>query len=233
MVGEILEGKYRIEKQLVAGGMGKVYLATHLGTTRVVAVKVIAPRWASDPHFLGRLQREAQACGRLRDPNIINVTGFGVARSKSGAQVAYLVMEYLDGQTVSDFQEEHPRVALPLMADLLDQVALALTEAHRHGIVHRDLKPDNIWLESNGRGSTVKVLDFAAAKVNLLREWGVPDTAAEEKNTPTNRGMTAHEGRAAEGTTAVESEGTEGELSESETVVDGGGGDGSVVGKMG
>jgi len=169
MIGEILEGKYRIEKQLGAGGMGNVYLATHLGTTRVVAVKVIAPRWAADAHFLARFQREAQACGRLRHPNIINVTDFGVARSKSGAQVAYLVMEYLDGRTLSDYQKEHPRVALPLAADLLDQVGLALAEAHRHGIVHRDLKPDNIWLEPNGRGGfTVKVLDFGVAKVNLL-----------------------------------------------------------------
>ena len=66
MMGEILDGKYRIDRQLGAGGMGNVYLATHLGTTRVVAVKVIAPRWAADPHFLARFQREAQACGQLR-----------------------------------------------------------------------------------------------------------------------------------------------------------------------
>src|ERR1700752_2776720 len=141
MIGEVLDGKYRIDKQLGAGGMGNVYLATHLGTTRLVALKVISPRWAADPQFLARFQREAQACGRLRHPNIINVTDFGVARSKSGAQVAYLVMESLDGRTLSDYQKEHPGVVLPLAADLLDQVGLALAEAHRHGIVHRDLKP--------------------------------------------------------------------------------------------
>jgi serine/threonine protein kinase len=174
MLGEILDGKYRMDKQLGAGGMGNVYLATHLGTTRVVAVKVIAPRWAADPHFLARFQREAQACGRLRHPNIINVTDFGIAPGKGG-NVPYLVMEYLDGQTLSDFQKEHPIVSLPLVADLLDQIALALAEAHRHGIVHRDLKPDNIWLEPNGRGGfTVKVLDFGVAKVNLLGGWAVP-----------------------------------------------------------
>jgi serine/threonine protein kinase len=168
MVGETLDAKYRIEKQLGAGGMGNVYLATHLGTTRVVAVKVIAPKWAAEPHFLARFQREAQACGRLRHPNIINVTDFGVAKTPNG-DVAYLVMEYLDGQTLADFQEENRKVALPLIADILDQIGLALTEAHRQGIVHRDLKPDNIWLEPNGRGGfTVKVLDFGVAKVNLL-----------------------------------------------------------------
>src|SRR5215831_14571431 len=172
MIGGILDGKYRIDKQLGAGGMGNVYLATHLGTTRIVAVKVIAPKWTTDPHFLARFQREAQACGRLRHTNIINVTDFGIARA-GGGTMPYLVMEFLDGQTLSDFQKANPRPTLPLVADLLDQIGLALAEAHRHGIVHRDLKPDNIWLEPNGRGGyTVKVLDFGVAKVNLLGDWG-------------------------------------------------------------
>ena len=171
MIGEILDAKYRIDKQLGAGGMGNVYLATHLGTTRVVAVKVIAPRWAAEPQFLARFQREAQACGRLRHPNIVNVTDFGIAKA-AGGDMPYLVMEFLDGQTLSDFQKANSRVGLPLIADLLDQIGLALEEAHGHGIVHRDLKPDNIWLEPNGRGGyTVKVLDFGVAKVNLLGEW--------------------------------------------------------------
>src|SRR5580700_2804339 len=169
--------------------MGNVYLATHLGTTRVVAVKVIAPRWAAEPQFLARFQREAQACGRLRHPNIVNVTDFGIAKA-TGGDMPYLVMEYLDGQTLSEFQKTNPKVALPQIADLLDQIGLALAEAHRHGIVHRDLKPDNIWLEPNGRGGyTVKVLDFGVAKVNLLGEWAprlpeTPETIASKTVTP-------------------------------------------------
>jgi len=171
LVGEILDAKYRIDRQLGAGGMGNVYLATHLGTTRIVAVKVIAPRWAAEPQFLARFQREAQACGRLRHPNIVNVTDFGIARSARG-DMPYLVMEFLDGETLSSFQDHNPQIALPLISDLLDQIGLALAEAHRQGIVHRDLKPDNIWLEPNGRGGyTVKVLDFGVAKVNLVGEW--------------------------------------------------------------
>jgi serine/threonine protein kinase len=174
MIGEILDGKYRIDKHLGAGGMGNVYLATHLGTTRVVAVKVIAPRWSREPQFLARFQREAQACGRLRHPNIVNVTDFGIAKTAAG-DMPYLVMEFLDGQTLSDFQEANPQLPLPMVADILDQVGLALTEAHRHGIIHRDLKPDNIWLEPNGRGGyTAKVLDFGVAKVNLLSDWAPP-----------------------------------------------------------
>jgi len=192
MIGEILDGKYRIDQRLGAGGMGNVYLATHLGTTRAVAVKVIAPKWAADPHFLARFQREAQACGRLRHPNIVNVTDFGIARS-GHRDMPYLVMEFLDGLTLSAFQKTHPRPALPLVADLLDQIGLALAEAHRHGIVHRDLKPDNIWLEPNGRGAyTVKVLDFGVAKMNLLAEFaprltpedGPPRTAGPPSTIP-------------------------------------------------
>jgi serine/threonine protein kinase len=184
MIGEILDAKYRIDKQLGAGGMGNVYLATHLGTTRVVAVKVIAPRWAAEPQFLARFQREAQACGRLRHPNIVNVTDFGIAKAARG-DMPYLVMEFLDGLTLSDFHKANPRIGLPLIADLLDQIGLALAEAHRYGIVHRDLKPDNIWLEPNGRGGyTVKVLDFGVAKMNLLGEWAAPLKELPEVSAP-------------------------------------------------
>jgi serine/threonine protein kinase len=191
MVGEILDAKYRIDKQLGAGGMGNVYLATHLGTTRVVAVKVIAPKWAAEPQFLARFQREAQACGRLRHPNIVNVTDFGIAKAASG-EMPYLVMEYLDGQTLSDFQKANPRVALITIADILDQIGLALAEAHRHGIVHRDLKPDNVWMEPNGRGGyTVKVLDFGVAKVNLLTDW--PQPVQEESAIAVRPTMPANE----------------------------------------
>ena len=184
MIGEILDAKYRIDKQLGAGGMGNVYLATHLGTTRIVAVKVIAPKWAAEPQFLARFQREAQACGRLRHPNIVNITDFGIANTARGDQ-PYLVMEFLDGQTLSDFQRANPGMPLPLVADLLDQIGLALAEAHRYGIIHRDLKPDNIWLESNGRGGyTVKVLDFGVAKVSLLGDWGPGVNKAPDPNVP-------------------------------------------------
>ncbi|HEX3878435.1 MAG TPA: serine/threonine-protein kinase [Bryobacteraceae bacterium] len=181
MIGEILDGKYRIDRQLGAGGMGNVYLSTHLGTTRAVAVKVIAPRWANEAHFLARFQREAQACGRLRHPNIVNVTDFGIADTRRG-RVPYLVMELLDGETLADFQRAQPRAPLLLVADLLDQVALALDEAHRNGIVHRDLKPENIWLEPNGRGGySVKALDFGVAKMKSMGEpQSVPDQPAPQ-----------------------------------------------------
>ncbi len=186
MIGEIIDSKYRVERQLGAGGMGNVYLATHLGTTRLVAVKVIAPRWAREPQFLARFQREAQACGRLRHPNIVNVTDFGIAKHGT-SDVPYLVMEYLDGHTLAEFQKTNPKIPLTLVADILDQTALALEEAHKIGIVHRDLKPENIWLEPNGRGGyTIKVLDFGVAKLNAPGGWAAPGiTSGTASRNPT------------------------------------------------
>ncbi|HEY6328715.1 MAG TPA: protein kinase, partial [Blastocatellia bacterium] len=147
------------------GGMGSVYRATHLGTKRTVAVKVILPQYTSHAEFVERFRREAEAAGQLRHPNIVDVTDFGFASANNG-QIAYLVMEYLDGCTLADVLEEESQLPLHWVIDILEQVASALDQAHRRSIVHRDLKPDNIWLEPNRRGGyTVKVLDFGLAKL--------------------------------------------------------------------
>src|SRR5215216_2974132 len=170
-VGEVLDEKYRLEHLLGKGGMGAVYLATHLGTERYVALKLISPQFMRNKEFVERFKREARAAGRLRHPNVVDVTDFGFARVKAG-QVAYLVMEYLDGCTLGDVLAEEKRLPLEWVADILDQVCSAVHEAHQQGIVHRDLKPDNIWLEPNRLGSyRVKVLDFGIAK---LGEAGAP-----------------------------------------------------------
>ena len=170
-VGEVLDDKYRLEHLLGHGGMGAVYLATHLGTERYVALKLISPQFMRNNEFVERFKREARAAGRLRHPNVVDVTDFGFARLKAG-QVAYLVMEYLDGCTLGDVLSEEKKLPLEWVADILDQVCSAVHEAHQQGIVHRDLKPDNIWLEPNRLGSyRVKVLDFGIAK---LGEAGSP-----------------------------------------------------------
>ncbi len=164
-VGEVLDEKYRLEHLLGHGGMGAVYLATHLGTERYVALKLISPQFMRNQEFVERFKREARAAGRLRHPNVVDVTDFGFARVKAG-QVAYLVMEYLDGATLGDVLSEEKRLPLEWVADILDQVCSAVHEAHQQGVVHRDLKPDNIWLEPNRLGSyRVKVLDFGIAKL--------------------------------------------------------------------
>jgi serine/threonine protein kinase len=164
-VGQVLDEKYRLERLLGKGGMGAVYLATHLGTDRYVALKLIAPQFMRNEEFVERFKREARAAGRLRHPNVVDVTDFGFSGSEP-QRVAYLVMEYLDGCTLSDVLDEETRLPLEWVVDILEQVCSAVHEAHQQGIVHRDLKPDNIWLEPNGLGGyRVKVLDFGIAKV--------------------------------------------------------------------
>ncbi len=164
-IGKTLDEKYRLERRLGQGGMGAVYLSTHLGTGRSVAVKLIAPQFMRNQEFVERFKREARAAGCLRHPNIVDVTDFGVARGDSES-VAYLVMEYLDGCTLNDVLAEGKRLPLPWVVDIFEQVCSAVQKAHDQGIVHRDLKPANIWLEPNPLGGyRVKVLDFGIAKL--------------------------------------------------------------------
>ncbi len=164
-IGQTLDDKYRLERLLGQGGMGAVYLATHLGTERYVALKLIAPQFMRNEEFVERFKREARAAGRLRHPNVVDVTDFGFS-GVGKERVAYLVMEYLDGCTLSDVLAEETRLPLYWAVDILEQVCSAVHEAHQQGIVHRDLKPDNIWLEPNGLGGyRVKVLDFGIAKL--------------------------------------------------------------------
>lgn len=164
-IGQTLDSKYKIESQLGKGGMGTVYLATHLGTERPVAVKIIASEFMKRPEFVERFRREARAAGRLRHPNVVDVTDFGFSKTKEG-DVAYLVMEYLDGCTLGEILKEEKNLPVSWTIDILEQVCSAVHEAHQQGIIHRDLKPDNIWLEPNQRGGyTVKVLDFGIAKL--------------------------------------------------------------------
>ena len=167
-VGQTLDEKYRLERLLGKGGMGAVYLATHLGTERYVALKLITPQFMRNSEFVERFKREAKAAGRLRHPNVVDVTDFGFADVLDDT-VAYLVMEYLDGCTLADVLNEEHRLQLEWVVDILEQVCSAVHEAHQQGIVHRDLKPENIWLEPNRLGGyRVKVLDFGIAKLGQV-----------------------------------------------------------------
>src|SRR5687768_10565931 len=111
LIGAVLDGKYRITRMIGHGGMGAVYQAQHLGTERPVAVKVLLSTLLRSSEAVERFRREAKAAGRLRHPNIVDVTDFGVAQV-DGQDVAYLVMEYLEGFTLRRLIEE--RGALPV-----------------------------------------------------------------------------------------------------------------------
>src|SRR6185503_15340864 len=181
-LGQVLDEKYRLERLLGQGGMGAVYLATHLGTERYVALKLITPQFMHNEEFVQRFKREARAAGRLRHPNVVDVTDFGFARVR-GEDVAYLVMEYLDGCTLGDVLKEETRLPLEWVVDILEQVSSAVHEAHQQGIVHRDLKPENIWLEPNRLGGyRVKVLDFGIAKLAEVDSSAPPAKNLAEKS---------------------------------------------------
>src|SRR5262249_43575370 len=128
-------------------------------------VKVIAPDLAGNSEFIGRFRREARMIGLLRHPNIVNVTDFGVTGEGERA-VAYLVMEYLEGQTLAGRLKDSRAMPINEAIAIISQVCEAMDEAHRLGVLHRDLKPENIWLEPAGAtGSSVKILDFGIASM--------------------------------------------------------------------
>ncbi|HEV2668968.1 MAG TPA: protein kinase, partial [Blastocatellia bacterium] len=168
MIGRLLDGKYRLEELCGRGGMGAVYRALHVGTGRRVAVKVIAPELAGNSEFIERFRREAKTIGRLRHPNIVNVTDFGIT-GENEQTLAYLVMEHLEGVTLAVKLKDKRPLPLADALDILSQTCEAIDEAHRLGILHRDLKPENIWLEPVGAGGcNVKVLDFGIAQLHDL-----------------------------------------------------------------
>ncbi|MGH9936278.1 MAG: protein kinase domain-containing protein, partial [Blastocatellia bacterium] len=175
MIGRLLDGKYRLEELCGRGGMGAVYRALHVGTGRRVAVKVIAPELAGNREFIERFRREAKTIGRLRHPNIVNVTDFGIT-GENEQTLAYLVMEHLEGGTLAAKLKDKRPLPLADALDILSQTCAAIDEAHRLGILHRDLKPENIWLEPVGVGGcNVKALDFGIAQLHDLLALDEPE----------------------------------------------------------
>lgn len=187
LVGAVLDGKYRIARIIGEGGMGAVYQAQHVGTGRPVAVKVLLSSLVRSSEAVARFRREALAAGRLRHPNIVDVTDFGVA-AVNGTDVAYLVMEYLEGSTLRQLIDDRGALPLEVAVSIVEQIAVAIEAAHRAGIVHRDLKPENVWLVDDARGGfVIRVLDFGIARVSAVA--GAPETSREPSygtaNTPT------------------------------------------------
>jgi serine/threonine protein kinase len=165
VIGETLDGKYRIDAPLGRGGMGTVYVATHLGTGREVALKVLVPELTANEAAVERFRREARTAGQLRHPNVVDVTDFGFAE-RGDRQVAYLVMELLRGRTLRALLDAERTLPVDVAIDVLDQVCNAVGAAHAQGILHRDLKPENIHVEKDARGRyRVRVLDFGIAKL--------------------------------------------------------------------
>jgi serine/threonine-protein kinase len=160
LVGTLLEGRYRVGPVLAHGGMSTVYRGTDTRLERPVAIKVMAPRFAADPIFLQRFEREARAAARLHHPGIVAVHDQGVDSSPAGDHV-FLVMELVDGGTLRDLLRQRGTLPVPLALSVADMVLAALAAAHWEGLVHRDIKPENVLI---GPGGVVKVADFGLVR---------------------------------------------------------------------
>ena len=179
-VGDILEGRYRIEAMLASGGQANVYRGTHTVLERPVAIKHL--KGAGHPEVMERMTRrfeqEARLISALRDPHTITLYDFG--RVEDGS--LFMIFEYIDGQSLKELLESQGRVAPHRVAKILRQTLSSLQEAHSFGVLHRDIKPANIMLyEHAGRPDQAKLLDFGIAKI--LRD---SDAFAHESLTGVN-----------------------------------------------
>jgi serine/threonine-protein kinase len=173
--GDVLAGKYRIERVLGAGGMGVVVAAMHLQLEQRVAIKFLLPEEAEKVDAAARFAREARAAAKIQSEHVARV--LDVASSESG--IPYMVMEYLEGKDLESTMQEQGRLPIENAVDYVLQALEALAEAHVAGIVHRDLKPANIFLARRADGSSVvKILDFGISKISRGKEPGLTTTSS-------------------------------------------------------
>ncbi|MCA9648967.1 MAG: serine/threonine protein kinase [Myxococcales bacterium] len=161
LIGHALGGKYTIKKLIGRGGVGLVYLAEDREREREVVVKVLAPNWSNDDEALARFEREAKRLSGLKHPNIVTMYDYGKESRR-----AYLVMEYLRGELLSDYVDRHRRLTLEQFVPIAAQILKGIGHAHSREMMVRDIKPANIMLcERKGRANFVKILDFGLAKL--------------------------------------------------------------------
>jgi len=160
--GDVIAGKYRVERVLGAGGMGVVVAAFHLVLQERVALKFMLAPAGEDSERGARFLREARAAVRIKSDNVVRVSDVGALEDGT----PFLVMEYLDGNDLATELKQRGRFAVTEAVDLVLQACEALAEAHVLGIVHRDLKPSNLFLTRRANGAPwIKVLDFGISKV--------------------------------------------------------------------
>jgi eukaryotic-like serine/threonine-protein kinase len=159
----MLDAKYRIDMLLAVGGMGAVYVGTHVALRKKVAIKVLNPQLTS-PAMLARFQREAITASQIGHEGIAQVTDLGTSSDGN----AFLVMEFLEGQPLSARLKANGPMPVELACELGCAILSPLAAAHAAGIVHRDLKPDNVFLVRQSRGEMVKLLDFGISRAQGL-----------------------------------------------------------------
>ncbi len=161
LINQTLGGKYTIERLIGRGGMGHVYLATETGSKRQVVVKMITPTLALQPQAMARFEREGKRLDGLRHSNIVEMYDYG---RESGR--AYIVMEYVDGELLSDFMARKGALSLAEFVPIAAQILKGVGHAHSRDLMIRDIKPSNVMLcERKGRANFVKIIDFGLAKM--------------------------------------------------------------------
>jgi tRNA A-37 threonylcarbamoyl transferase component Bud32 len=194
-VGVVLMGRYRVEAVLGEGGMAKVYRAQNTLVAQPVAVKIMNRRLANDEALRERFRREAKNAAAVAHPHIIEIHDYGEMEDGT----PFLVMELLDGETLSD-RIERGRLSPGEVAGFGLQVAWGLARAHDFDVLHRDLKPENIFLSRDERGvpSHVKLLDFGIARsmhdtrlTSAGQIFGTPEYMAPERVTTNDAGPAA------------------------------------------
>src|SRR3989454_3404752 len=161
LIGQVFDGKYRLDERLGGGGMGTVYRATHLLIDRPVAIKVLSQRFVGDETAQQRFRREARAAGHSQHSNALTVTNFGA----TGDGYLYIVMELLEGQTLRELLAREGPLDPARAVSIILQASAAVGAAHDAKLIHRDLKPANIFIEQRPNvPAVVKVLDFGVAK---------------------------------------------------------------------
>lgn len=169
--GEVLAGKYRIERVLGQGGMGVVVQATHIHLDERVAIKFLLPQALESPEAVARFAREARAAVKIKSEHVARVTDVGTLETGC----PYMVMEYLHGRDLAQLVQDQGPLTIEHAVDFVLQASEAIAEAHSLGIVHRDLKPSNLFLIHRADGSPcVKVLDFGISKTTGMKGSG-PD----------------------------------------------------------
>jgi serine/threonine-protein kinase len=156
-IGQLLDGRYRVESHLAHGGMATVYLGTDTRLDRTVALKIMHAELASDEDFVRRFVSEARSVARLSHPNVVTVYDQG-----ADGRTLYLAMEYVPGRTLRDLLHERTRLRPREALDIIEGVLSGLAAAHAAGIAHRDVKPENVLL---GDAHSVKVADFGLARL--------------------------------------------------------------------
>lgn len=176
-VGEVLDGRYRLDRVLGVGGMGCVYEAHQLLLNQRVALKLMLPALASDQAAVGRFLREARAAARLNNAHVCRVLDLGTLPSGT----PFLAMEFLQGESLEHRLAREGALPEALFFKLLLPVLSALEEAHALGITHRDIKPGNLFLTQLPTGEeTLKILDFGIAKsIHPDIEAGLESTSAK------------------------------------------------------